>query len=140
MAAGFNTVESVAHATSRKLADVRWISEAKVTKLKDIVKQIVPMEFKTAADALEDRKSISTLTTGSIELDKLLEGGIETGSITELFGEFRTGEFVNNKWYDVCIPRIYIYDYGSLIHSTSTVLLQERHSFVILFASHAKCQ
>jgi DNA repair protein RAD51 len=97
MAAGFNTVESVAHATSRKLADVRGISEAKVTKLKDIVKQIVPMEFKTAADALEDRKSISTLTTGSIELDKLLEGGIETGSITELFGEFRTGEFVNNK-------------------------------------------
>jgi DNA repair protein RAD51 len=97
MAAGFNTVESVAHATSRKLADVRGISEAKVTKLKNIVKQIVPMEFKTAADALEDRKSISTLTTGSIELDKLLEGGIETGSITELFGEFRTGEFVNNK-------------------------------------------
>ena len=33
-----------------------------------------------------------TLTTGSVELDKLLEGGIETGSITEVFGEFRTGK------------------------------------------------
>lgn len=76
---------------------MRGISEAKVTKLKDIVKQIVPMEFKTAADALEDRKNISTLTTGSMELDKLLEGGIETGSITELFGEFRTGEFLKIK-------------------------------------------
>jgi DNA repair protein RAD51 len=32
------------------------------------------------------------LTTGSVELDKLLEGGIETGSITEVFGEFRTGK------------------------------------------------
>ncbi len=32
------------------------------------------------------------LTTGSKELDKLLQGGIETGSITELFGEFRTGK------------------------------------------------
>ena len=31
------------------------------------------------------------LTTGSKELDKLLQGGIETGSITEIFGEFRTG-------------------------------------------------
>jgi DNA repair protein RAD51 len=41
---------------------------------------------------LEDRKSLITLTTGSVELDKLLEGGIETGSITELFGEFRTGK------------------------------------------------
>ena len=42
------------------------------------------MEFKTAADALEDRQSIVTLTTGSVEIDKLLEGGIETGSITEV--------------------------------------------------------
>lgn len=49
---------------------------------------MVPMDFKTAADALEDRKSLVTLTTGSIELDKLLEGGIETGSMTEVFGEF----------------------------------------------------
>lgn len=32
------------------------------------------------------------LSTGSKELDKLLMGGIETGSITELYGEFRTGK------------------------------------------------
>lgn len=50
------------------------------------------MEFKTAADALEDRKSLVCLTTGSVEIDKLLEGGVETGSITEVFGEFRTGK------------------------------------------------
>ncbi|CAB9525920.1 and recombination protein RadA [Seminavis robusta] len=90
--AGYNTIESIAHATSRKLAEVKGISEAKVAKLKELVKTMVPMDFKTAADALEDRKSIVTLTTGSVELDKLLEGGIETGSITEVFGEFRTGK------------------------------------------------
>jgi hypothetical protein len=33
-----------------------------------------------------------TLTVGSIKIDKLLEGGVETGSITEVFGEFRTGK------------------------------------------------
>jgi DNA repair protein RAD51 len=54
--AGYYTIESVAHATVRKLMDVKGISEAKVLKLKDIVKQMVPMDFKTAADALEDRK------------------------------------------------------------------------------------
>lgn len=32
------------------------------------------------------------LTTGSVEIDKLLEGGIETASLTEVFGEFRTGK------------------------------------------------
>jgi len=42
------------------------------------------MEFQTAADALETRKNILHLTTGSVEIDKLLEGGIETGSITEV--------------------------------------------------------
>jgi len=91
-AAGYFTLESVAHATARKLQDVKGISEAKVQKLKEIVKTMVPMDFKTAADALEDRKAMVTLTTGSTELDKLLEGGIETGSITEVFGEFRTGK------------------------------------------------
>lgn len=91
-AAGFHTVESIAHATIRKLSDVKGISEAKVLKIKEIVKSMVPMDFKSAADALEDRKSLVTLTTGSVELDKLLEGGIETGSITEIFGEFRTGK------------------------------------------------
>lgn len=90
--AGYHTVESIAHATVRKLSDVKGISEAKVVKLKDLAKSMVPMDFKTAADALEDRKSLVTLTTGSIELDKLLEGGIETGSMTEVFGEFRTGK------------------------------------------------
>jgi DNA repair protein RAD51 len=91
-AAGYHTVESIAHATIRKLSDVKGISEAKVLKLKEITKSMVPMDFKTAADALEDRKALVTLTTGSIELDKLLEGGVETGSITEVFGEFRTGK------------------------------------------------
>lgn len=90
--AGYHTVESIAHATARKLSEVKGISEAKVLKLKDIVKSMVPMDFKTAADALEDRKSLVTLTTGSVELDKLLEGGVETGSLTEVFGEFRTGK------------------------------------------------
>lgn len=90
--AGFHTIESVAHTTVRKLSEVRGLSEAKVIKLKEIVKTMVPMDFKTAADALEDRKQLVTLTTGSTELDKLLEGGIETGSLTEVFGEFRTGK------------------------------------------------
>ena len=54
--------------------------------------KLVPMEFKTAAEYLEQRKNIINITTGSSEFDKLLGGGIETGSITEIFGEFRTGK------------------------------------------------
>merc|ERR1719491_355958 len=90
--AGYHTIESIAHATARKLSEVKGISEAKVTKLKTITRTMVPMDFMTALDALEGRKDMVTLTTGSSELDKLLEGGVETGSITEVFGEFRTGK------------------------------------------------
>jgi len=50
------------------------------------------MGFTTASEFHKQRAEIIHLTTGSKELDKLLGGGIETGSITELFGEFRTGK------------------------------------------------
>lgn len=50
------------------------------------------MGFEPSNIFLEKRKNLTYLTTGSKELDKLLGGGIETGSITEMFGEFRTGK------------------------------------------------
>ena len=53
--AGYHTVEAVAHATVRKLTDVKGLSEGKVAKIKEMAKEIVPMDFKTAADALVDR-------------------------------------------------------------------------------------
>lgn len=54
--------------------------------------KIVPMGFTTATNLHQRRAEIIQLSTGSRELDKLLGGGIETGSITEVFGEFRTGK------------------------------------------------
>ena len=50
------------------------------------------MGFLTAAQHLVQRQDLITLSSGSKELDKLLQGGIETGSLTEVFGEFRTGK------------------------------------------------
>jgi DNA repair protein RAD51 len=69
--------------------------------------KLVPMGFITATEMHENRKEIIQITTGASELNKLLDGmrtsvyyilvsyivgGIETGSITEVFGEFRTGK------------------------------------------------
>ena len=50
------------------------------------------MNFMSAGAYLESRKDMVILSTGSKSLDTLLQGGIETGTITELFGEFRTGK------------------------------------------------
>eukprot|EP01097_Dermamoeba_algensis_P005803 TRINITY_DN3664_c0_g1_i1.p1 TRINITY_DN3664_c0_g1~~TRINITY_DN3664_c0_g1_i1.p1 ORF type:complete len:348 (-),score=66.81 TRINITY_DN3664_c0_g1_i1:79-1122(-) len=89
---GFNTVESVAYATRRSLCAIKGISEAKAEKLQAEALKIIPMGFTTASEFSRNRQELIHVTTGSKELDKLLGGGIETGSITEIFGEFRTGK------------------------------------------------
>ncbi|GBM19055.1 DNA repair protein RAD51 1 [Araneus ventricosus] len=90
--AGFYTVESVAFTPKKCLLAIKGISEAKADKIMTEAMKIVPMGFTTATEYHQKRSEIIQITTGSKELDKLLGGGIETGSITEIFGEFRTGK------------------------------------------------
>jgi len=90
--AGFHTVESVAYSTLKALLAVKGISEAKALKMMAEATKLIPLGFTTATEYHKQRAEIIHLTTGSKELDKLLGGGIETGSITEMFGEFRTGK------------------------------------------------
>lgn len=89
---GLFTVESVAFSTKRRLCEVKGISETKAIKLLDESSKLVPMGFTTASEHLRSREDIIHLSTGSKDIDELLGGGIETGSITELYGEFRTGK------------------------------------------------
>ena len=84
-------MESVVYAPRKKLCDVKGISEQKADKIQLEAMKLVPTGFTTATEMHLKRSQIIQVTTGSKELDKLLNGGIETGSITELFGEFRYG-------------------------------------------------
>merc|ERR1719447_2330001 len=88
----FHTVEQVAYATMKLLGSIKEISEAKAEKIQTAAFKVVPMGFVTATEFHKQRQDIINVTTGSTELDNLLGGGIETGSITEIFGEFRTGK------------------------------------------------
>lgn len=72
--------------------NIKGISEAKAEKILAESLKLVPMGFSTAAEVALKRQEIVYLSSGSSELDKLLGGGFETGSITEIFGEFRTGK------------------------------------------------
>jgi len=89
---GFMTVEAVAYSTVAALLKIKGLGDAKVQKMKEAAAKLVPMGFTTAAEYHKQRQEIIQIHTGSKELDKLLEGGFETGSITEMFGEFRTGK------------------------------------------------
>ncbi|ORD94454.1 RAD51 [Enterospora canceri] len=90
--AGYNTVQSLAFAPRKELLSIKGFSDAKVDKLIKEAAKLVPMGFTTATEYHTKRKDVVYVSTGSSELDKLLNGGIESGTITEVFGEFRTGK------------------------------------------------
>lgn len=73
---------------------IKGLTEAKVEKIKEAARKLDCRGglFKTGLEMKEKRKAVIKMTTGSTALDKILGGGVETCSITELFGEFRTGK------------------------------------------------
>jgi DNA repair protein RadA len=68
------------------------VGEKTAEKIVKAAQDFEHMGFKTAQDVWDKRKKLMRISTGSQNLDDLLGGGLETGSVTELFGEFRTGK------------------------------------------------
>lgn len=85
-------MECVAFAPVKVLLGIKGISEQKVAKLKQACRELCSLGFCSAQEYLEARANLIRFTTGSVQLDALLKGGVETGNLTELFGEFRTGK------------------------------------------------
>lgn len=93
--AGVSTVEAVQRMTKRKLEQIKGISTAKAEKVRESAMKLLcsSRDFQTAKDLQQQRDGkIMHVTTGSPELDRILGGGLESGSITEFYGEFRTGK------------------------------------------------
>ena len=55
-----------------------------------------PPIFLSAAELNERRPNVIMITTGSKSADAMLGGGISTQSITEVYGEFRTGKVITS--------------------------------------------
>ena len=49
-------------------------------------------DFVTATEIYKKRQSIERISTGTTSIDDLLDGGIETQAITEIYGEYGTGK------------------------------------------------
>lgn len=90
--AGIVTIQGLAYIPHKNLLSIKGLSEQKVIKLIKLVSEFLPMGFAPATTFKQRREKINYITTGSTEFDRLLGGGIEPGSITEIFGEFRTGK------------------------------------------------
>lgn len=90
---GLHTVEDVVSATAKEMDAIKGFSEAKIQKVLTAAYKIKnPFQVMTGSQFLETRKEMIKITTGVKSLDLLLGGGVETLSLTEVFGEFRAGK------------------------------------------------
>ncbi|KAG7377748.1 Meiotic recombination protein dmc1 [Phytophthora pseudosyringae] len=91
---GFATIGQLFQVSQKRLLGVKGISEAKRDKLLQAGKKIMPEKsgFVSASTLYQQSQNRIFITTGSQQLDQILGGGIETMSVTEVHGEFRTGK------------------------------------------------
>ena len=90
--AGYSTLESIATVSIGELASIGGMGQKTVQKIIESAREALEIDFETAKQVLERRRNLAKITTGSATLDTLFGGGIETGAVTELYGEFRTGK------------------------------------------------
>jgi DNA repair protein RadA len=92
ISSGFSSLESIAYTPPKIIKNESGLGDKTVEKLVKASMEQLNIGFKSADAIWEHRKNIDRIATGSQELDDLLGGGVETGSLIEFFGEFRTGK------------------------------------------------
>ncbi|KAI5843992.1 meiotic recombination protein DMC1, partial [Morchella snyderi] len=92
--AGYWTIAAVCAATRRNISKIKGFSEQKTEKVKEAAVKCAPASYNfiTASELSHLRRRVCRISTGSKSFDSMLGGGIQTMSITEVFGEFRTGK------------------------------------------------
>ncbi len=87
-AVGYTDLMSVAVASPGQIIESTGMTQNAASKLIAIARNSLDMGFESGVELLEKRKSIIKITTGCKDFDDLLEGGFETGCITETYGMY----------------------------------------------------
>jgi len=89
---GYIDMMALAAASPLELSAAAEIGEATASKIIAAARETLNIGYETATTLLERRQKLGRISTGSKNFDKLLEGGIETQSITEAHGAFSSGK------------------------------------------------
>jgi len=90
---GFDSYQGIAVASPGELSNSADIGESSAADIINSARDSADIGgFETGAQVLERREQIGKLTWGVGEVDELLGGGVETQSITEVYGEFGAGK------------------------------------------------
>jgi DNA repair protein RadA len=132
---GYHTVESLAMATARELEPV-GVGEKKAFSIIEAARSAIGVNFIRADELLKMRKNVLRLTTGSKALDKVVDGGLETQTITEFYGEYGSGK--SQMCHQLCVnvqlpPERGGLDGGALYVDTENTFRLER---IVQMANH----
>ncbi|WP_050033286.1 DNA repair and recombination protein RadA [Halorubrum halophilum] len=90
---GFESYQSIAVASPGEMSNTADIGESSASDIINAAREAADVGgFETGATVLERREEIGKLSWQIDEVDDLLGGGIETQSITEVYGEFGSGK------------------------------------------------
>lgn len=90
---GFHTVESLATATIRELVPA-GIGEKQAAKIIGVARDSISLSFIRADELMKMKANVLRLTTGSKAFDELVGGGLESQTITEVYGEYGVGKSI----------------------------------------------
>jgi DNA repair protein RadA len=90
--AGYSSLEAIAVASPQDLSVAAGIPLTTAQRIIKEARDALDIRFKTALEVKKERMNVRKITTSSQALDGLLGGGIETRTMTELFGEFGSGK------------------------------------------------
>jgi DNA repair protein RadA len=90
---GFDNYQGIAVASPGELSNTADIGESSAADIINAARDAADIGgFESGATVLERREEIGKLSWGVDEVDELLGGGVETQSITEVYGEFGSGK------------------------------------------------
>src|SRR3989338_2384890 len=88
----YRTLKSVGVASLMEIREISGIGDKTAEKIIDEARKALDMGFESADNIYKRRETIDKLTTGSKELDELLGGGLESQSISEVYGKMASGK------------------------------------------------
>jgi len=111
-AARFDTIESIAVASPSELVAIAGLGEGTAIKVIAVARDSLSMGFESAIKTMEKRREMGKIKLGSVAVDDLLGGGVETQSITEVYGKFGSGK---TQWcFQLCVTTQLPKDKGGL--------------------------
>ena len=101
IAGGFASLEAIAVASPGELASLAGLGEGTARKAIQAARDAMNIGFISGKETLEKREQMIRITTGAKSVDDLLGGGVESQSITEIYGRFGSGK---TQWcFQLCV-------------------------------------